>query len=101
MMRFARFALRTKFKPGKEDEEVVRKHAPEIKMLAMDKIKKECDAALQSGSAGKFLEILDGLELLKEVMPEKIKLYRQYLSEMSLRTDLNIFFKTIWEILVK
>jgi putative nucleotidyltransferase with HDIG domain len=70
MMRFARFALRTKFKPGKEDEEVVRKHAPEIKMLAMDKIKKECDAALQSGSAGKFLEILDGLELLKEVMPE-------------------------------
>lgn len=70
MMRFARFALRTKFTPGAQDEEVIRKHAPEIKMLAPDKIKKECDAALKSGSAGKFLEILDGLELLKEVMPE-------------------------------
>ena len=38
---------------------------------------------------------------IKEVMPEKIKLYRQYLSEMSLRTDIRIFFQTIWEILVK
>jgi len=38
---------------------------------------------------------------IKEVMPEKIKLYRQYLSEMSLRTDIKIFFQTIWEILVK
>jgi len=38
---------------------------------------------------------------IKEVMPEKIKLYRQYLSEMSLKTDIKIFFQTIWEILVK
>jgi lipopolysaccharide/colanic/teichoic acid biosynthesis glycosyltransferase len=38
---------------------------------------------------------------IKEVMPKKIKLYRQYLSEMSLRTDMKIFFQTIWEILVK
>jgi lipopolysaccharide/colanic/teichoic acid biosynthesis glycosyltransferase len=38
---------------------------------------------------------------IKEVMPKKIKLYRQYLSEMSLRTDIKIFFQTIWEILVK
>ncbi|MBM4147348.1 MAG: sugar transferase, partial [Nitrospira sp.] len=38
---------------------------------------------------------------INEVMPEKIKLYRQYLSEMSLRTDIKIFFQTIWEILFK
>lgn len=38
---------------------------------------------------------------IKEVMPEKIRLYRQYLSEMSLWTDIKIFFQTIWEILVK
>jgi len=70
MMRFARFALRTGFTPDPKDEEAIRKHAPEIRMVAAEKIKQECDAALKSGAAGKFLEILDNLELLKEVMPE-------------------------------
>jgi lipopolysaccharide/colanic/teichoic acid biosynthesis glycosyltransferase len=47
----------------------------------------------------RFQDVEEGY--IKEVMPQKIKLYRQYLSEMSLRTDIRIFFQTIWEILVK
>jgi len=45
----------------------------------------------------KFDDIEEGY--VKEVMPEKIKLYRKYMGEMSLTTDVRIFFRTIWEIL--
>jgi lipopolysaccharide/colanic/teichoic acid biosynthesis glycosyltransferase len=38
-------------------------------------------------------------EYVKEVLPEKIKLYRKYMEEMGLLTDVKIFFKTILEIL--
>jgi lipopolysaccharide/colanic/teichoic acid biosynthesis glycosyltransferase len=36
---------------------------------------------------------------MNEVLPEKIKLYRKYIMEMSLKTDVKIFFATIWEVL--
>jgi len=36
---------------------------------------------------------------LKEVFPKKIELYKKYMEEMSLLTDVKIFFKTILEIL--
>jgi lipopolysaccharide/colanic/teichoic acid biosynthesis glycosyltransferase len=45
----------------------------------------------------KFDNVEEGY--IKEVMPEKIKLYKKYLNEMSLGTDIRIFFKTIMEIL--
>jgi lipopolysaccharide/colanic/teichoic acid biosynthesis glycosyltransferase len=45
----------------------------------------------------KFDNVEEGY--VKEIMPEKIKLYRKYLNEMSLRTDIRIFFGTIMEIL--
>jgi len=45
----------------------------------------------------KFNDIEEGY--IKEVMPEKIKLYKKYMDEMSLLTDIKIFFLTIWEIL--
>jgi len=46
---------------------------------------------------GKFKDTEEGY--VKEVLPEKIKLYRKYIEEMGLATDIRIFFKTIWEIL--
>ncbi len=45
----------------------------------------------------KFDNVEEGY--IKEVMPEKIRLYRKYLNEMSLGTDIRIFFGTIMEIL--
>jgi lipopolysaccharide/colanic/teichoic acid biosynthesis glycosyltransferase len=45
----------------------------------------------------KFDNVEEGY--VKEIMPEKIKLYRKYLNEMSLGTDIRIFFGTIMEIL--
>jgi len=45
----------------------------------------------------KFNDVEEGY--IQEVMPEKIKLYKKYMDEMSLLTDIKIFFKTIWEIL--
>jgi len=45
----------------------------------------------------KFDNVEEGY--IKEVMPAKIKLYKKYLNEMSLGTDIKIFFKTILEIL--
>lgn len=36
---------------------------------------------------------------VKEVLPEKIRLYKEYMAEMNLLTDIRIFFGTIWEIL--
>lgn len=36
---------------------------------------------------------------MNEVLPEKIKLYRKYITEISLKTDVKIFFATIWEVL--
>jgi lipopolysaccharide/colanic/teichoic acid biosynthesis glycosyltransferase len=47
----------------------------------------------------KFDNIEEGY--IKEVLPEKIRLYRKYMEEMSLATDVKIFFKTILEILVR
>ncbi|MEW6001821.1 MAG: sugar transferase [Nitrospirota bacterium] len=44
-----------------------------------------------------FNDIEEGY--IKEVLPEKVKLYREYIGEMSFVTDVKIFFKTIWEIL--
>jgi lipopolysaccharide/colanic/teichoic acid biosynthesis glycosyltransferase len=44
-----------------------------------------------------FNDIEEGY--VKEVLPEKIKLYRKYMEEMCLLTDIKIFFKTILEIL--
>ena len=46
---------------------------------------------------GKFKDTEEGY--VKEVLPEKIKLYRKYIEEMGLSTDIRIFFRTIWEIL--
>ncbi len=46
---------------------------------------------------GKFKDTEEGY--IKEVLPEKMKLYRKYMEEMSFATDVKIFFKTIWEIL--
>jgi lipopolysaccharide/colanic/teichoic acid biosynthesis glycosyltransferase len=45
----------------------------------------------------KFNDIEEGY--VKEVLPEKIKLYRKYMEEMGILTDVKIFFKTILEIL--
>jgi len=45
----------------------------------------------------KFEDMEEGY--LKEVLPKKIELYRKYMEEMSLLTDVKIFFKTILEIL--
>jgi lipopolysaccharide/colanic/teichoic acid biosynthesis glycosyltransferase len=36
---------------------------------------------------------------INEVLPEKLKLYRKYINEMSFKTDIKIFFTTIWEVL--
>jgi lipopolysaccharide/colanic/teichoic acid biosynthesis glycosyltransferase len=36
---------------------------------------------------------------VREVLPKKIKLYKKYMAEMSLATDVRIFWGTIWEIL--
>jgi lipopolysaccharide/colanic/teichoic acid biosynthesis glycosyltransferase len=46
---------------------------------------------------GKFKDTEEAY--IKEVLPEKIKLYRKYMEDMGLATDVKIFFKTIWEIL--
>jgi lipopolysaccharide/colanic/teichoic acid biosynthesis glycosyltransferase len=48
-----------------------------------------------------ILSTFDNIEegYIKHVMPEKIKLYRKYIKEMSLSTDMKIFFTTIWEVL--
>lgn len=45
----------------------------------------------------RFHDVEEGY--VKEVLPEKIKLYKKYMAEMSLVTDIRIFFGTIWEIL--
>ena len=45
----------------------------------------------------KFDDIEEGY--IKEVLPEKIKLYRKYMEEMGLLTDVKIFLKTVLEIL--
>ncbi len=45
----------------------------------------------------KFEDMEEGY--LKEVLPKKIELYRKYMEDMSLLTDIKIFFKTILEIL--
>lgn len=45
----------------------------------------------------KFDNIEEGY--MKEVLPAKIGLYRKYMNEISLATDIKIFFTTIWEIL--
>lgn len=36
---------------------------------------------------------------VKEILPEKIKLYKQYINDQSLVTDIKIILKTIWKIL--
>ncbi len=36
---------------------------------------------------------------VKEILPEKVKLYKKYIEEMGLPTDIKIFFSTIWAIL--
>lgn len=45
----------------------------------------------------KFENIEEGY--VEHVMPEKIKLYRKYIKEMSFYTDVKIFIMTIWEVL--
>lgn len=45
----------------------------------------------------KFNDIEEGY--IKEVLPEKIKLYRKYAEEIGPLTDIKIFFMTIWKIL--
>ena len=45
----------------------------------------------------RFHDVEEGY--VKEVLPEKIKLYKKYMAEMSLVTDIRIFLGTIWEIL--
>ncbi len=45
----------------------------------------------------KFDNIEEGY--IKEVLPEKIRLYKKYMEEMSFLTDMKIFFRTIMEIL--
>lgn len=45
----------------------------------------------------KFSNIEEGY--IKEVLPQKIELYKRYLKDMSLITDVKIFFKTIWKVL--
>ncbi len=36
---------------------------------------------------------------VNELLPKKITLYRKYLKDISITTDVQIFFRTIWEIL--
>ncbi len=47
----------------------------------------------------KFRNVEEGY--LKEILPEKIKLYRKYIEDMTLETDVKIFFITIWTIFKK
>ena len=47
----------------------------------------------------KFENVEEGY--IKEIMPKKIELYKKYIKDMSLLTDIKIFFKSIWEILKK
>jgi len=44
----------------------------------------------------KFADVEEGY--INRVMPEKIRLYKKYIDEMSLYTDTKIFFATIWEV---
>jgi len=46
-----------------------------------------------------FSDVEEGY--IKEVLPKKIELYRKYMNEMSLGTDIRIFFATIYEIIGK
>ncbi|GAB4367478.1 MAG: sugar transferase [Calditrichia bacterium] len=45
----------------------------------------------------KYSDVDEGYQ--KEVLPQKITLYKQYLSRISFWTDLKIIFKTLWRII--
>jgi lipopolysaccharide/colanic/teichoic acid biosynthesis glycosyltransferase len=47
----------------------------------------------------RFSDIEDGY--VKEVLPKKIELYRKYMNDMGIGTDIKIFFMTIYEIIGK
>jgi lipopolysaccharide/colanic/teichoic acid biosynthesis glycosyltransferase len=40
-------------------------------------------------------------EYLEKILPEKIDLYKKYLRERSLRTDLALIFRTVWTVVAK
>ncbi len=69
MLRYVRFLLRTGFTPNENDQKAIQKHASEIKQVFSELIKQELDKALKSSDLGNFLENLNKLDLLKEVLP--------------------------------
>ncbi|GAB4337667.1 MAG: sugar transferase [Calditrichia bacterium] len=58
-------------------------------------------ATLEYRDEEKVLEAYPNPEegYIQEVLPHKIELYKKYISEISLSTDLAILFKTLWRII--
>lgn len=75
----------------KEDYEQVLRIKPGMTDYALIAFRNEEDIL------SRFHDVEEGY--VKEVLPEKIRLYKEYMAEMNLLTDIRIFFGTIWEIL--
>jgi len=60
-------------------------------------------AAIEFRNEEEILDKFENIEesYIKEILPQKINLYKKYLNEVGFITDLNIIFKTIWKILRK
>lgn len=87
--------------PRPEVKKYVKKFINDYKWILKIKPGMTDYAAIAFRNEEKILAEFNGLEegYEKEILPKKIKLYKKYIEEMNLVTDVKIFFNTIWEIL--
>lgn len=74
MMRAVRFAARLGFDIEPTTAEAIRLHAAEIHRIAPERIRDELSRILTEGGARRGMELLDELGLLKEILPEAVRM---------------------------
>jgi putative nucleotidyltransferase with HDIG domain len=75
MLRAVRFAARFDFEIEAQTEEAIRQFASEISQVSRERVRDELTRMLTEGRARRAFELLDRSGLLKEVLPEIVRLH--------------------------
>ena len=75
MLRAVRFAARFDFEIESKTEEAMRQFAPEISQVSRERARDELTRMLTEGHAKRAFELLDRTGLLREVLPEIVRLH--------------------------
>jgi len=70
MLRAVRFAARFHFELESRTSEAIRAHAAEISQVSAERIREELTKLLTEGAARRGFELLDGTDLLQQILPE-------------------------------